>query len=591
MSRQLFRRIVAVAVIGASACLGVLAPSNVGAASVNDFRISDYRIEYQLGRDSSNRSTLLTKETITAEFPRTDQNHGIERAIPKTYDGHKTGVRMVSVIQPGGSNWNYEEVSDGDNLIVRIGDADSYLHGKQTFILTYEQRDVTRFFSSTGRDEFYWDTNGTEWDVPIDALTVSLSVDSELAARLTGDMSCYQGVYKTSDSCGLMRQSSSTFLVEAAGLRSGENITVALGFKPETFSAYEKTLAEKLAQVWIMSQAVTGLLALGVTIWICARYSRWQNRRDELGPIAPEYTPPADTSVATVASLVSNPTAVFAAQLLDFAVRNYIKIYQVSDKSLFRSAEYELEIIKDISDLKKEEQEILNDIFSSTSVGARLALKDLKYNDRIAKKTLDNKGKLDTLLEKQYGIRHVDPVRRAKFNTNGKWLLVLSIVLLSPLLLVASIFAFYFAYCMRPLTDKGLALYRYVEGLKMYIKVAEADRIAMLQSPDGAAKLGAVDPTDSRQLVHLYEAVLPYAVLFGQEKKWNKNIGTLYESTSSQPSWYGGSAPFNAVMFGSAMQGFSSAASYSSASSSTSGGSSGSGYSGGGGGGGGGGGW
>jgi uncharacterized membrane protein len=128
----------------------------------------------------------------------------------------------------------------------------------------------------------------------------------------------------------------------------------------------------------------------------------------------------------------------------------------------------------------------------------------------------------------------------------------------------------------------------------MYIKTAETDRLRMLQSPNGAEKLGApIDTNDARQLIKLYERVLPYAISFGQEKEWNNRLGHYYETLNESPIWYAGhnNAAFNAVALSSAMSSFNTAASYSDPSSSSSGGSSGGGSSGGGGGGGGGGGW
>ncbi|RYF29034.1 MAG: hypothetical protein EOO17_03070 [Chloroflexi bacterium] len=92
----------------------------------------------------------------------------------------------------------------------------------------------------------------------------------------------------------------------------------------------------------------------------------------------------------------------------------------------------------------------------------------------------------------------------------------------------------------------------------------------------------------------LYERVLPYAILFGQEKEWGDQMGRYYESIGSQPEWYSGannSSLFNAAVLSSAISNFNTAASYTSASSSSTGGSAGGGSSGGGGGGGGGGGW
>jgi len=119
----------------------------------------------------------------------------------------------------------------------------------------------------------------------------------------------------------------------------------------------------------------------------------------------------------------------------------------------------------------------------------------------------------------------------------------------------------------------------------MYIGAAETERLKMLQSPEGAEKVGEIG-SDKGQLVKLYERVLPYAVLFGQEDQWNKQLGQYYETTNTTPTWYvGNNAVFSAVAFNSIVTSFSSSAS------SSAGGSSGGGSSGGGGGGGGGGGW
>jgi uncharacterized membrane protein len=137
------------------------------------------------------------------------------------------------------------------------------------------------------------------------------------------------------------------------------------------------------------------------------------------------------------------------------------------------------------------------------------------------------------------------------------------------------------------LSQKGRDLVDYLDGLKLYIGIAEEDRIRILQSPQGAEKIH-VDINDSVAIVHLYERLLPYAILFGQEEEWIKYLGGFYEKQGIEPNWYLGSGTFNAAIFSSAMNGFSASVADSS---SSSGGSGGGGSSGGGGGGGGGGGW
>lgn len=570
------------------------APSLPARAGVNDFTISDYKIEYHLSKDAEGRSVLKTTERITAEFPNFDQNHGIERAIPKSYDKHPTSLSIDAVTNGSSEVLNYTTYDSNGNLVVRIGDADRYVQGRQVYRITYTQRDVTRYFADVNADEFYWDTNGVEWRVPIQSLSIKLVLDDKLVSALNGSRACYQGINESNAMCAIT-QSGNEFEASASNLGPGQNLTMAFGFAPQTFAPYQQSPFEIFFKYALIVWFVLIGLSVGLIIWLTVRWSRLSSRKKEIGTIIPEYIPPSDASVTTSASLLSTPRSIFAAQLLDFAVRHYIKIYETNKKILlWNNKDYEIEVTKDVSSLTAEEQEILNDIFGgSAAVGSRLALSSLKGNNSVYMSTLDNDKKLKTLIRGAYGLREKNPEQLRWFKRAGITLLVLAILSFNPGLLVASIVAFVAGATLWPLTDKGLALSRYLEGLKMYIGVAETERLKMLQSPEGAEKVGGVDPNNKKQLVKLYERVLPYATLFGQEKEWGKQLGDLYESTGKNPGWYSSTnhALFNAAALNAALGSFSAAASYSAASSSSSGGSSGGGSSGGGGGGGGGGGW
>lgn len=73
---------------------GGLFASSAQAQNVNNFTIEQFEADYYLSQDSEGRSQLKTVEKITAEFPSFDQNHGLERAIPKSYDGHSTSLKI-----------------------------------------------------------------------------------------------------------------------------------------------------------------------------------------------------------------------------------------------------------------------------------------------------------------------------------------------------------------------------------------------------------------------------------------------------------------------------------------------------------------
>ncbi|MBK0419848.1 DUF2207 domain-containing protein [Leucobacter sp. CSA1] len=96
-------------------------------------------------------------------------------------------------------------------------------------------------------------------------------------------------------------------------------------------------------------------------------------------------------------------------------------------------------------------------------------------------------------------------------------------------------------------TDRGQELRRHLSGLRDYMRLAEQDRLRMLQSPEGAlrtpagaltpggAALGlrpqptAGDPVAQSALdrFELIERLLPYAILFRQERAWQREFEHL----------------------------------------------------------------
>jgi len=153
-----------------------------------------------------------------------------------------------------------------------------------------------------------------------------------------------------------------------------------------------------------------------------------------------------------------------------------------------------------------------------------------------------------------------------------------------------------FAWLLKARTPLGRKAMDEIEGFRLYLSVAEADRLNRLNPPDRTPEL--------------FERFLPYALALGVEQEWSEQFSEVFarmaaEGTAPEswqggyrPSWYMGNAlrGFNtgafASSFGSGFSGAISSASVAPGSSSGfGGGGGGGGGSGGGGGGGGGGGW
>lgn len=570
-------------------------------ASANDFTIDAFTADYYLDKDSGGHSTLKTVESISAEFPSIDQNHGIERAIPTTYDGHDVNLDITSVTDQNGVALNYSKYISNDNLVLRIGDSGTYVHGLKIYVISYTQHDVTKFFADTNSDEFYWDINGTGWSQPFKSVTARLYVGDSIKNSLTGKQSCYFGISGSTNQCDIKNENN-IITASTTDLSVGENMTIAVGFQPKTFAAYTETLKDFLVRYSaIMSMIISAVILI---IIILLRFTKGKSYPRKTAIIA-EYLPPKEVDVALSSVIVGKDRSWVAATYVDLAVRHKIKIYELEKKG-WGKINYSLELIS-ADGLTESETGIVKALFGSNLVSGS------KYEITT--------GTPDTVLFSSLKLVYTKVKKLVKsdgFILNKDKLIyvmvgltLLSLVLSFGLIVLFSneetvLFGLAFFVCMilvfvdviiigtlKPLTQKGRELHTYLKGLELYIKIGEQDRLKVLQSPSGVEKT-PVDINDKAMLVKLYERVLPYAVLFGQEKGWVKVLGVYYEQQNTQPDWYVGNTAFNMVMFSSALSSFSTSAtnsSYTSPSSSSSGGSGGGGFSGGGGGGGGGGGW
>lgn len=579
--------------------LTISAPVLATAQSLNNFSITDYSMEYRLSKDDEGRSRLDVKERIVADFRQQGVNRGIERAIPTKYDGRTASFDLHSVKDVKGEDRKYSIYGSSSNAsIVRIGDPDITVYGVEEYNLEYSFRDVTKKFKNTKNLEWYWDTNGTAWKVPINKLTVQVYLDDSIKSGLKSEPFCYFGASGSSNTCGdsFVKKSDNNYIFSTSGLRPGQNATFSFAFEDGTFAGYKKSSSETVIEYSIKMSLLTLIIAIPLLVILSIFYGRKSNRKKDLKPIPVEYIPPVGTSVSTSALVASSKLkgSVFTAQLIDLAVRHYIQLAEIKKKTIFSKADYQIIVTKDLSDLLDEEREVLTDMFAKNpTIGESVKLSDLRKSNSYSIRALDNQSKLSGYISGKYEIRKSDPVVSATFRKVAIVCLIISIPTLSLPMLLLALASYAMAKTIKPFTDKGVALKRYLLGFEQYIKASEKERLAFLQGPDSAQKIGEVVNTDDKkQVLRLYERALPYAILFGHEKKWTKTIGDIYEESGVKPDWYAGEGVFRAAVFVSAMNSFSSASSYSGGfGSSSSGGSTGGGFSGGGGGGGGGGGW
>lgn len=624
-------------------------PVNAATSSLNNFYFDDFTADYYLSKAEDGTSRLYVYETLTAVFPEYSQNHGITRVIPYTnQNGENLTMVNPDVIEiniwHNGEEVRPYKVEGGEGyFMVYIGDPDEYVTGEQVYELEYEFRNVITKFEEDGKawQELYWDTNGNDWSQKFNQVTARVHFDDDtgnISQAFTGETSCYVGRYGTSgqDRCQTKKLDDGVEF-SAKKLLAGENLTFDLEFEPNTFVVPGKALDYRL--VWVAVIAALIFIALLIAGYYIIRVTKDKREYYKKLFVKPEYTPPQGFTVAEMgenyikkSKLGSTKVAI----LMELAVQHKVELVKTESKGKFGKTKTVWKIRIKSLDLNLEQITMLKILAGGTlklSTGAEIEVKsrtatkqliELGQNfDRYARDELRAKGLMESGKVKKSKSGKSSSAEPYAKNPCGMliiaacayffvgifgcsfifadlpsyrtllgepWLIIVLIVLFALTIILAFVISIKFSPYFS-MTKEGLKYSRYLDGLKMYIGLAEAERLKVLQSVKGA-------DTTHQGVIKVYEKLLPYAVLFKQEKSWLNEMSRYYELNDvSEPMWYVGVGAFSAREFSSAMNQASSFIATSTAHSTTSNSSSGfsgggsGGFSGGGGGGGGGGGW
>ena len=577
-------------------------------ADTSNFTFDSFDAEYTLSREADGTSTLLVVETIVARFPDFDQNRGIIRAIPDDYDGVPLRTSVIGVTDQNGTDVYYESVYSNGFVELYLG-TDEYVRGVQTYVISYSQQNVVRSFDDTASDEFYWDINGTGWQQPFGRVSATVTLAPDVAAALTGSTACYVGAFGENEFCTL-EDAGGTFTAAATDLSPFETLTVAIGFAPGTFLTPEPTPPPEPQEIPLWMHLLSGGIglasagALGAAIVSRVRAGSGVKSR---GAIIPQYSEPEGFDILQAAHLIGRSSAGMPAVIVRLAVRKNLRIlaYAVENNTAPYTLQYLSDEGTDVLDLA-----VLEALFGVDRAAG--ALKPYgKYDSALS-------SRLDELSSRALSSIVDDGFKRMAPGIGFGWLMLLAqwllmavagvAIILSTVLFInvsplaflsltgafiAGFFAFGLAIRPQQFTEKGREARDYLEGMKLYLTVAEEERLRVLQSPQGAER---IDVGNNLELVKLYEKLLPWAVIWGVEDQWMRELALRVAATDTTPDWFVGTNGFEVSLFNTAVRGVTattlapSTSRSGSGGGSFSGGSSGGGFSGGGGGGGGGGG-
>ena len=517
-------------------------------AGVNDFYFSDFTGDYYLSRDAEGVSHLRVEEAVTAVFPDFNQNKGICRQIPFTNQGGKNitlsdlSRNNLMLTRNGKPEPIYSITKENDYFNVCTG-TEEYVKGEQTYVFEYEFEKVVTDFGK--HQELYWDTNGNGATQRFDMVTARVYVDEGILADLTGEAWCYVGKYGESgqDRCKITKTDDG-FMFRAEDLARHEGLTFDIEIRSGTFSVPQP---EK-KYTFVRYVSVMAVICAVVILLSWAWYVKHREKRGHYKAlfVKPEYQPNKQYGLTEMAEIyIGKKKDIKVPMLLEMIVRREIELVKGEDKK------WRILVKKEVEGEYMNLLEILNGglkpkVGSEVELKVRVATSSLITIKGVMEKKIVNRMKEDGLVEKKYqfGSRGMGwygmimealglggfatlPAIFVYDNISESGMYGYDYVFeggfLPMVFAMGFVAALIWLYLSNEIhkyenwTIEGLKASRYMDGLKLYIEMAEAERMKMLQSVKG------VD-TSPAGVVKLYEKLLPYAAVFGLEKSWMEEM-------------------------------------------------------------------
>lgn len=468
-------------------------------AAAGEEKIVDFAADIAIARDGA----LAVTETIVVRAEGASIKRGILRDFPTAYtDRAGNAVRVpfdVVAVRRNGAPEPYALEALSNGVRIRIGRADVLLdRGEHRYEIEYRTARQLGFFAA--HDELYWNVTGNGWTFAIDRARARVTLPqpapaAQLSAEAyTGPFGARGGDYSARVIDGGAEYETTRRLPPHHGL------TIVLAF-PKGVVAAPSTLDR--ASWFVQDNVGAGVALAGVLAVWAFLYWRWDRigRDPKPGPRFPRYEPPSLMSAAAVRFVdkMSFDSRCFAAALLGLGARGYLKIHQNGDVFAIERTG------RDVA-FGTGEKAMADKLFG----GGKVTQLQKEYDPSVyaAQKALSDALEhhyADVLFRRNRtplvlaGLAAVATVAGAIVLRSSVPVVIGTAVVLAASLLL-------FAYLLPAYTQQGRKLKDEIDGLRLYLGVAEGDNLARLQNP--------------RLTPEEFAGKLPYALALGVEKAW-----------------------------------------------------------------------
>lgn len=486
---------------------------------LNIERITLFKSDIQLDQNTD----IKIREEIHYFFP--IPKRGIIREIPVDYKVQAALRRPTILVldevyyypvnEPTLKRVDYKRSKKSGYEIFKIGNPNITIQGEYVYVIQYSLKNTINYFDD--HDELFLNITGNGWSVPIETVSANIEVPGTIT-----DTICFTGPKDSTASECTFEKLSDTQIVGTTtrALGSLEGYTVALKMPKDTLkdTRAEQTVAFLLANIGIF---------LPIPFFFFFLFIINKKGKNKKITVIPHYEPEKGMYPLLAGYIHSSKldNKHITAEIIQLAIEGHIRIKQEGKRNyILEKTQVEKDITRDSSRM------LYAGLFNgSDSVNTKKISSSFYYL------TVQNLSKeLDSVAydegyfeEKRKKLRN----RMSTFGILGSTLSFMTFGYFSELaatgwsigFLLSSILAIIFSSKVNLKAKKGSQSYCELEGLKMYIDTAEKHRIEFHNDPE--------------KYRGVFETLLPYAIIFGLEKKWASEFKDIYKEP---PDWYQG---------------------------------------------------
>ena len=515
--------------------------------------IKKYDVSIQINKNG----TLTVNEVIDYEFDNA-LKHGIYRDIPlrskkSGTDIYKSHVKMNSV-KRNGEPENYTSDTSYEGVSYRVGSADRYVDsGINKYEFNYTIYNVV--FEKDGIYQVYFNPIGQFWNVPIESADVSISFENNepVGENEVQQLEVYTGEYgETGKNYTIVQESGIIKIKTNEVLEPRNGLSFRLNLKTDKISP---TWLDKLEVLYYADPLVIAGPVIILMLAIYGFVTWFLFGKDPSGKaIIPEFNIPKDISPMYAAYIkgVRDPKEMLTIGMLSLLSKDYVTAEDKEGNgknvkySLVKDTERNPELLSEekalLCVLSDDEKNIFKNEQGLYDAAKKiLGTLETRYNKKIyidnnlfkypfilgiimvfiigmgiqniAGSIIDGMGFIIPIIIIFFSsLTIVLSILKRAFSQNTllSMLIRLMVVMclgimtqMTGFIITVIIFIMYSIYSklIGKYTNEGIRHKEYLEGMKMYIKTAEANQIMKFNDVD--------------ELVGYFKGILPYAVALG----------------------------------------------------------------------------